>query len=209
MNAVALHQTVMVVDDDPAARDSVAALIQSQGLPVQTFASAEDFLARFDHALHGCVVLDVRMTGKTGVELLEQLQRDGFALPVIIITGFGNVPLAVRAMRAGAYSFLEKGGSEQELWTTVQEALNWEARSREKESLRQEVRQHLTELTPDEKRVLDRLVAGTANKVIAAELDIGLRTVELRRATILKKMNARSLAELVRFVLLSEEHGGE
>ncbi|HZZ72041.1 MAG TPA: response regulator [Pirellulales bacterium] len=209
MSTATLNQTVIVVDDDPAARDSVAALVQSQSLPVQTFSSAENFLENFDRSQRGVMVLDVRMTGKTGVELLEQLQSEGFALPVIIITGFANVPLAVRAMRAGAYSFLEKGGSEQELWTTVQEALQWEARSRERETLRQEIRQHLAELTSDEQRVLDRLVDGMPNKVIAAELDIGLRTVELRRATILKKMNARSLAELVRFVLIAQDKDSE
>ena len=164
MTAVNLKQTVFVVDDDPAASESVAALVQSQGLSVQTFSSAEDFLARFDRTQRGCVVLDVRMTGQTGVELLEQLQSEGFALPVIIITGFGNVPLAVRAMRAGAYSFLEKGGSEQELSTTVQEALTWETRSREKETLRQEVRQRAEREASD---VLRDIIVVSAPKLAA------------------------------------------
>ncbi len=205
MTAVATQQTVLVVDDDPAARDSVVALIQSRGLTAQTFSSAEDFLKRFDRAARGCVLVDVRMSGKNGVELLEQLTTEKFRLPVIIITGYGNVPIAVRAMRAGAFSFLEKGGTEQELWTTVQEALSWETRSREKEILRQQVRERLQDLTADEGKVLERLVSGMANKTIATDLDIGLRTVELRRATILKKMQARSLAELVRFVLIAED----
>jgi len=203
------EQIVVIVDDDPAARESLAALIQSKGLNTEAYASADEFLRKMDRSRRGVVILDVRLANSNGIELLEQLSREGFALPVIIVTGFGNIPLAVRAMRAGAFSFLEKNDINTELWTTIEDALDWETKSREKGVLRQQIRERMKDLTADEHRVLDRLIAGQANKVIAAELDIGLRTVELRRANILKKLQARSLAELVRFVLLAQEDSPE
>jgi FixJ family two-component response regulator len=194
--------TVFIVDDDPAARDSVAALVRSKGVPVDTYASAEEFLAAFDPQRVGCLVVDVRMTGMTGLDLQEVLRQRGSRLPIVVITGFGDVPTAVRAMRAGAFTFLEKPCRDQELWNCVQKALDAAGRMQVEDTRKAEVETRLAQLTPDELRVMREMVAGKPNKVIASELDIGLRTVELRRANVLKKMQADSLAELVRLALL-------
>jgi two-component system, LuxR family, response regulator FixJ len=195
---------VFIVDDDPAARESVAALVGSHGLPTQTFASAAEFLADFRPSQRGCLVVDVRMTGMTGLELQQELTARGFQIPVILITGFADVPTAVRAMRAGAVTFLEKPCSDKELWSSIETALQWETRSLQQRTHRGEIAARRATLTPAEIQVLERLLAGKANKTIAAELDLGLRTVELRRATIMKKMEANSLAELVRLILWLE-----
>jgi FixJ family two-component response regulator len=197
--------SVFIVDDDPAARESVAALVGSHGLSTKTFASAADFLAAFEPSQRGCLVLDVRMTGMTGLELQQELAKRGYKIPVIVITGFADVPTAVRAMRAGAVTFLEKPCSDKELWASIETALQWEAQSRQQRSHREEILARRATLTPAEIQVLERLLAGKANKAIAGELDLGLRTVELRRATIMKKMEANSLAELVRLILSIED----
>ena len=196
------NMTVFIVDDDPAARDSVAVLVKSKGLPVRAFASAEEFLAEYQPGDSGCLVVDVRMTGMTGLELLEVLRQRNAALPVIIITGFGDVPTAVRAMRAGAFTFLEKPCRDQELWAAIQRALDSATKLQAENDRKTSVEARLATLTPDELRVMREMVIGKPNKVIASDLDIGLRTVELRRANVLKKMQADSLAELVRFALL-------
>jgi FixJ family two-component response regulator len=194
--------TVFIVDDDPAARDSVAVLVRSKGLPVETFASAEEFLAAYQPLARGCLVVDVRMTGMTGLDLLEMLRQRGYSLPVIVITGFGDVPAAVRAMRAGAYTFLEKPCRDQELWASLQRAIESVSQLQAEQERKVEIESRLATLTPDELRVMREMVIGKPNKVIASDLDIGLRTVELRRANVLKKMHADSLAELVRLALL-------
>ncbi|HTQ40654.1 MAG TPA: response regulator [Pirellulales bacterium] len=196
---------VFIIDDDPAARESMAALIQSHGLQAETFASAEDFLARFDRCQTGCIVVDVRMTGMSGLDLQERLIQEGTDLPLIVITGYGDIPTAVRAMRNGATTFLEKPCSDQKLWESISQALETEAAGRGQRLLRGEVRRRLTTLTSDEHRVLEKLIEGRPNKTIARDLDLGLRTVELRRAMILQKMQASSLAELVRMVVISRE----
>lgn len=196
--------SVFIVDDDPAARESVAALVGSHGATTKTFASAAEFLAAYSPNQRGCLVVDVRMTGMTGLELQQELGKRGYTIPVIVITGFADVPTAVRAMRAGAVTFLEKPCADNELWASIQTALQWETRSRQQRSQREEILARRASLTPAEVQVLDRLLAGKANKTIAAELDLGLRTAELRRATIMKKMEANSLAELVRLILSIE-----
>ena len=192
--------SVFIVDDDPAARESVAALVASHGLQTRTFASAAEFLAAFEPGMNGCLVVDVRMTGMSGLELQRELTARGYQIPVIVITGFADVPTAVRAMRAGALTFLEKPCSDKELWSSIETALQWEARSLQQRTHREEIVTRRATLTQAEVQVLERLLTGKANKAIAAELDLGLRTVELRRATIMKKMEANSLAELVRMV---------
>ncbi len=174
---------VIIVDDDPAARDSVAALVKSKGVGTRTFASAEEFLAALDPAETGCLVVDVRMTGMSGVELQETLRARGSDWPVIVITGFGDVPTAVRAMKAGALTFLEKPCRTTELWSAIEDAL---AQSVQKESQRErqsEIQARYDQITPDERQVLRLMLAGATNKTIAADLDLGLRTVELRRRT--------------------------
>ena len=192
---------IFIVDDDPAARNSLAALVKSRGLPVETFSSAEEFLDGYDPAKRGCLIADVRMTGMSGLELQEQMAAKGLNLPVIVITGFADVPMAVRAMRAGAVTFLEKPCSEQEIWDAIQTALDAEAKANELELRRAELEERYARLKPVEVEVLKKLMAGLTSKTIAYELQLGLRTVELRRANIMDKMGAQSLPELVRLVL--------
>lgn len=192
---------IFVVDDDPAARNSLAALVKSRGLAVESFASAEDFLARYDPAKRGCLIADVRMTGMSGLELQEQMAAQRVNLPVIVITGFADVPMAVRAMRGGAVTFLEKPCTEQELWDAIQMGLDAEAKSNELRQKHGEIEQRYAGLTPAEHQVLAKLMAGFTNKSIAHDLKLGMRTVEMRRAKIMDKMGAESLPELVRLVL--------
>jgi two-component system response regulator FixJ len=199
---MATESTVFIVDDDPAARDSVAAMVRSKGLPVVTYGSAEEFLAAYDPTRTGCLVVDVRMTGMTGLDLQEVLRQKGSRLPVIVITGFGDVPTAVRAMKAGAFTFLEKPCRDQELPSCIQKAIDAASHSQSEQIRKADIEVRMATLTADELRVMKEMVAGKPNKVVAAELDIGLRTVELRRANVLKKMQADSLAELVRLALL-------
>lgn len=194
---------VFVIDDDPAARDSVSAVVRSKGVTVEAYATAEDFLNAFDGATYGCIVTDVRMTGMSGLDLQDALRRKGVSLPVVIITGFGDVPTAVRAMKGGAFSFLEKPCQNSELWAAIQGALEASLARRDEETQHQSIRRNLESLTPDERRVLSAMVAGKPNKTVAAEFDLGLRTVELRRANIMKKMHADSLATLVRYALVA------
>jgi two-component system response regulator FixJ len=204
MSSVTLDP-VFIVDDDPAARESVAALVRSHGLEAETYDSAEDFLARFDRRRDGCLVVDVRMTGMSGIDLQEQLRREGVELPVIVITGYGDVASAVRAMRTGAFTFLEKPCNDQQLWESICLALQGQTALRGLRVQRGENCRNLATLSADEHRVLEKLMDGKANKTIAKELDLGLRTVELRRATILKKMQTASLAGLVRMVVQMSE----
>jgi two-component system, LuxR family, response regulator FixJ len=196
--------TVFVVDDDDGARESVVALVTLKGLKARGFTSAEEFLAHYDPSLKGCVVADVRLLGMSGLELLEQLNARDSSLPVIVITGYADVPMAVRAMQQGAVTFLEKPCQEQELWRAIQEALAREKTEQAHRKVRTEVEARLATLTDDELEVFRRLLAGHANKRIASDLDIGLRTVELRRSNIMKKMQATSLPDLVRMAILIE-----
>jgi FixJ family two-component response regulator len=193
---------IFIVDDDPAARNSLAALVESRRLPVESFSSAEEFIQQYDPAKRGCLIADVRMTGMSGLELLEQMAERGLHLPVIVITGFADVPMAVRAMRAGAVTFLEKPCGEQEIWDAIQTALDAEAKANELKQKRGEIEARYARLKPVEVDVLNKLMAGLTSKTIAYELQLGLRTVELRRANIMDKMGAKSLPELVRLVLL-------
>ncbi len=197
--------TVFIVDDDPAARGSVAALAGSHGLAAEAFASAEEFLAAYRPGRRGCLIADVRMAGMSGLDLQQRLAAQGDPLPVIVITGFADIPMAVRAMRNGAITFLEKPCPTQELWQSVQAALDAESRcEQQRRDLGAIVARRAT-LTPGEVEILHRLLAGKANKTVAAELGLGLRTVEARRAALMKKMQVDSLAELVRAVLIAEE----
>jgi FixJ family two-component response regulator len=192
---------VYVVDDDPAARNSVAALIKSRGLAVETYPSAEQFLESYDGFQRGCLIVDVRMTGMSGLDLQERLAARGVNLPVIVITGFADVPMAVRAMQAGAVTFLEKPCSELEIANAIQTALDIEAQNNSLRQQRSQIEDNYRRLTPAERAVLDKILSGMPNKEIASNLKLGLRTVEQRRARIMDKMRAGSLAELVRLVL--------
>lgn len=197
--------TVYVVDDDRDVRESVAALVKSKGLTAQVFSSAEEFLAFKDIKQPGCVVMDVRMPGMSGLELQQQMVLIGHPLPVVMVTGFADVSMAVRAMRNGAVTFLQKPCSDSELWQGIQTALEKDVNEFAQKRQKIELEARFTTLTEDEVAVLRKLLSGHANKKIAADLDIGLRTVELRRSNIMKKMAASSLPELVRSCILVGE----
>jgi FixJ family two-component response regulator len=192
---------VYVVDDDPAVRDSVSALVNSAGLRVQTFPSAEAFLADYKPEKPGCLVTDLRMLGMSGLDLLEKLQKSESPLPAILISAYADVPAAVRAMEAGAVALLEKPCRNDQLVQAIHKALERDSAQRAKRTARQDIQNRLATLTPEEYEVMQRMVAGKLNKVIANELLISLRTVETRRHKVLEKMQADSLAELVRMVV--------
>jgi two-component system, LuxR family, response regulator FixJ len=195
-------RTIFVVDDDAGARESVMALVSLKGLKAEGFPSAEAFLAQYDPTREGCIVVDVRLAEMSGLDLLRVLRERKNALPTIVITGFADVSMAVRAMQEGAFTFLEKPADQQQLWGAIQQALEMEQTQQAQRKMRAEVASRLSLLTADELEVFRRLLAGHANKRIAADLDIGLRTVELRRSNIMKKMQATSLPDLVRMAIL-------
>lgn len=196
---------VFVVDDDAAVCDSLRFLIESVGLRVRTFSSADGFLAAYTPDQPGCVVLDIRMPGMSGLELQEQLAKRGHTLPVIIITAHGDVPSAVRAMRAGAVDFMSKPFNDQDLLDRVHQALAKDAQARQDEAVRAGIAAKVALLTPREREVMDLVVSGMSNKGIAAQLQLSAKTVETHRARVMEKMEAGSLAELVRMVLAAKE----
>lgn len=191
---------VFLVDDDPAVRSSVTLLLTSMGHPVDSFESAQQFLEAYRDDRPGCLLVDVRMPGLSGLELQGRLKAVGITLPVIVITGYGDIPMAVRAMQAGAVTFLEKPFREQELWENVQRAIELDTEQRRRATHRAEWQQRLGHLTLAERQVLDRVVAGHPNKQIAAELGVSQRTVEVRRANVMRKMQVSSVVELARAI---------
>lgn len=197
------EQTVFIVDDDQAARESLAALVRAQGLRAATFASAAEFLAALDSSPSGCLVVDVRMKGMSGLQLQRYLLDRGIPLPVIVITGFADVPTAVSAMGCGAITFLQKPCAESELLKAIHEALAQDRARRQQEQEREAMRQRFASLTEGEMAVLKMLIAGKLNKQIKQKLDIGMRTVELRRSQIMQKLGASSLAQLVQMALIA------
>jgi two-component system response regulator FixJ len=194
--------TVFVVDDDPAVRDSLRWLLQSVGLPVKTHATAEEFLASYDPSAPGCLVLDLRMPGMGGLNLQEELAARRMTLPVIMITGHAEVPAAVRAMKTGAIDFIEKPFSDELLLDRIRRAIQADLQAREAQAQHAEVARRYGLLTPRERQVMACVVAGKANKVIAAELGLSVKTVEVHRANVMHKMAVDSIAELVRLALL-------
>jgi FixJ family two-component response regulator len=193
--------TVFIVDDDDAVRKSLSLLLQSAGVTVESFASARDFLDRYDPYAAGCVVLDVRMPEMTGLELQEYLNVHGAVIPVIFITGHGDVPMAVEAMRHGAYDFLQKPFMEQDLLDRVRRAMDHDRANRNRLQQHDAIQERLVSLTPREREILDLVTSGKANKVMAAQLGVSQRTVEIHRARVMEKMGASSLAQLVRMVM--------
>lgn len=193
--------TVFVVDDDEAVRDSLKLLLKSLGLSAETCGSAQEFLATFDSRRAGCLVLDIRMPGMSGLELQEELNGRGAMLPIIFITGHGDVPMAVEAMQRGAMDFLQKPFRDQDLIDRINKALDKDRAGRELLGNRERLRALIEELTPREQQVLDLVTAGKANKVIAGDLGLSQRTVEIHRAHVMEKMGANSLAHLVRMVI--------
>jgi FixJ family two-component response regulator len=202
-----IQPTVYIVDDDDAVRESLKALFQSVGMVVETFASAGEFLASLEGPCVGCLLVDVRMPGLSGLELQAKLTERQVALPVIVITGHGNVEMAVRAMKAGAKDFIEKPFNEQLLLERVQACLDEsQLAQRELDRLRS-VKLRLEQLTTREREVLDFLVQGKPSKLIASELGISPKTVDVHRARVMEKIGIKSLAELIRLVVRLEHRG--
>ncbi len=194
-------QIVHVIDDDDALRDSVRLFLVNEGLNVRTYASAIEFLAALESSGAGCVVTDVRMPGMSGMELLAHISARGSTLPVIVVTGHADVPLAVRAMKQGAVDLLEKPFRADDLISAVRKALDLGKGARMSATNAQEVQARLATLSAREHEVLDRLIRGQPNKIIAYEMGISPRTVEVHRANVMKKTQAGSLSELIRMFL--------
>lgn len=192
---------VYVIDDDEAMRESLAFLFESVGLPVQAFASGRAFLDAHRSAMQGCLLLDVRMPGMSGLDLQERLQERNIRLPIVFMTAYADVPMAVRAMRTGAVDFIEKPFNEQQLLDCIQRALKHDrVRRKDREKLKP-IEQRLERLTPREGEVMELVVKGLLNKQIASQLQLSVKTVEQHRARVMEKMDADSLAELVRMAL--------
>jgi two-component system response regulator FixJ len=194
---------VYVVDDDDAARDSLVFLLKSAKLAVQAFDSADTFISALPSLGHGCVVTDIRMPGMSGIELLKHVRKQGHPIPVIVVTGHGDVPLAVEAMKHGAVDFLEKPYDDEVMLKSVRGALNEQKQSEKRDAERAEVLEKLATLSTRERQVLEGLVGGLPNKSIAYDLKISPRTVEIYRANVMTKMGAGSLSELVRMALMA------
>ena len=194
---------VFIVDDDAAVRDSLRALLESSSFSVREFDSAKALLQTPELSRSACVIADIRMPDMDGLALQEELIKRQVGIPVIIVTGHGDVPLAVRAMKAGAVDFIEKPFDEQLILDSVGRAIALSKETRSQASLHQAAETRIASLTARERQVLEHLVAGRANKVIAHELDISPRTVEIHRAHLMEKMQARSLSDLVRMALSS------
>lgn len=197
---------VFVVDDDPAMRHSLQRLLESVDLRVRTFRSAQEFLDAWDPECPGCLVVDVRMPGMSGVELLEHMAAQPISPPVIIVTGHGDVPMAVKAIKRGALDFIDKPYSAQALLDRIQEALQVDAANRKAHARRRERIQRLAGLTPRERQVMEMLVAGLGVKRIAAELGLSHKTVQVHRAHIMEKTQAQSLPELVHLAEAVADH---
>lgn len=193
--------TIYVVDDDPAMRDSLEFLLGTAGFRVASFASAAAFLAALPDLEFGCVVSDLRMPGIDGMELLRRLATQPSPPPTVIMTGHGDVPLAVEAMKLGATDFLEKPFEDEHLIRAIESSLRRHASTAEGTAERDDIACRIAALTPREHQVLDGIVAGQSNKLIARDLDISPRTVEIYRANVMTKMQAGSVSELVRLVL--------
>jgi FixJ family two-component response regulator len=196
--------TVFIVDDDTEVRESIALLMQSVGLHAECFPSALDYLEQFDCSRAGCLVLDVRMPKMSGLELQQQLLQMPNCPPIIIITGHGDIQMAVRAVQQGATDFIEKPFRDQLLLDAIHRAITRDAEQRGVASRRSEIEQRLQRLTPREREVLDRVMQGARNKVIAFDLNISQSTVEAHRSKVMEKMQAKTLSDLMRMVLSLE-----
>ena len=200
------EETVFVIDDDQQVRDALALLMESVGLRVKTFLSGQEFLDAFDSSQPGCIVLDVRMPGMSGLELQARLAAEKIHPPIIIITGHGDVPMAVDAMQAGAMDFIEKPFNDQRLLDSVHRAIDQDAAQRGQATRIAEIRSMVETLTPREREVMSLITQGKRNKIIADELCVSQSTVEAHRAKVMEKMQAKSLSDLMRMVLSLEQY---
>jgi two-component system, LuxR family, response regulator FixJ len=197
--------TIYVVDDDDSMRQAVALLLRTVGYHPIVYARPRDFLAKFDPNVHGCAVLDIRMPEMSGLELQQQLNLSGAILPVIFITGHGDIPMAVQAMKDGAFDFMTKPFRDQDLLDRINNALKQDAENRAAIEMHADLRRRAESLTAREREVLELVVEGKANKVVAIDLGLSERTVEIHRANVMEKMGARSVAHLVKMHLTLNE----
>ena len=193
--------TIYVVDDDDGMRRALDTLLNTVGYKTTVFSRPSEFLSQLKPEAHSCVVLDIRMPEMSGLEVQQQLNRRGSMLPVIFITGHGDVPMAVQAMKEGAFEFIQKPFRDQDLLDRINHALKQDADNRTNAARRSDVQHRLGSLTPREKQVMNFIVDGSANKVIAIDLGLSERTVEIHRAKVMEKMGARSVAHLVKLHL--------
>ncbi|HEX9181397.1 MAG TPA: response regulator [Burkholderiales bacterium] len=191
---------VFIVDDDEAIRDSLAWLLRTRGLTAQAYGSAEEFLDACNRDARGCLVLDMRMPGMSGLELHEKLQQRGCTLPVIFLTGHADVPMAVAAIKRGAFDFVEKPFNDNALVDLIIKGIEHDTAARARRDEKATVASRLAQLTPRELEVMDLILAGKLNKLIADQLNISMRTVEVHRARVLEKMGVRSAVELAQVV---------
>lgn len=196
--------TVFLVDDDEAVRDAMSLLLKSVDLRVQAFDSATAFLDTYDPDQQGVLVLDIRMPGMSGMELQDKLLELGFNIPIVFITGHGDIPMAVEAMRKGAVDFVPKPFRDQDLLDRVNHALRIEEDSHEANAAKEEIGRRIERLTPREREVMELVVQGAANKVIAGDLNVSQRTVEIHRARVMEKLQVRSVAQLVRLYIAAQ-----
>jgi FixJ family two-component response regulator len=195
------ESTVFVVDDDPAICKSLSWLIESVGLPIQTYHSAQQFLDAYDPDLPGCLILDVRMPGMSGLDLQDKLRQMDVEIPIILVTGYGDVPMAVRAMKHGAIDFIEKPVSDQVLLDHIWRAIELDTQQRRQRAGQLVIRERIERLTPREREVMNLIIAGKSSKEIAAEQAVSFKTVEGHRASIMKKMQAKGMPNLVHMTL--------
>jgi FixJ family two-component response regulator len=195
------NPVVMVVDDDSGVRNAMRSLLKSVGLESALYASAQEFLAAYQPAQPGCLVLDIRMPGMSGLELQQQLNLRGAVIPVIFMTGHGDIPMAVEAMQHGAFDFLQKPFRDQDLLDRIQRAIAKDAEQRQSLGEHERIKSHLETLTAREREVPDLLTQGKQNKAIAQDLGVSPRTIEIHRARVMEKMAAQSVAQLVRMML--------
>lgn len=198
---IVAKQKVYVIDDDPELRDLLTWLLASVNIAAENYASAEQFLQDYEPGQPGCIVLDLRMPGMSGLRLFDHLRALGHHCPIIILTGHGDIAMAVRAMREGAFDFIEKPFSEQQLLERIQDALALDRQQQAQLTVIAEIKERLALLTPRERDVLDLLLEGKINKAIAVELGINERTVETHRYNVMEKMKVKSLGELLRMLL--------
>ena len=198
------HQRVYVVDDDASARESLCWLLETEGLETRAFDSAEALLERWSADWRGCLTLDIRMPGQSGLQLQQELEQRGNIMPVIILTGHADVPIAIRAMKAGAFDFLEKPYSDDELLRSVRAALTQDRERGRSEAEKSGIRAQFEQLTEREAEVMTCVVDGLTNKSIAARLGISEKTVEIHRARVMRKTGSETLSDLVRRCLIAE-----
>jgi two-component system response regulator FixJ len=200
------ESTVFVVDDDSDLRESLGWLFESAGLRVKSYSTAQEFLADYKTEDPGCLLLDVRMPGLSGLDLQEELRRRGVPPPIIIMTGHARVPMAVRALKSGAIDFIRKPFSDQSLLERVRQAIDLDRRTRQMRMECTKFAALLADLTPREREVMNLVIAGKPNKIIAADLGISPKTVEIHRGRVMEKMQVGSVAELVRLDSLCRTH---